>query len=180
MDLNGIFNYIQKIFENHILVFFTAIGAFLYSFLFPDVQYFYSSVAVMGAMVLDLFTKLYALKRQAGGWKKAIYNQYINSFSFFRGTMDKLVVFGVIMIICGLAYKLTVASAIAIWFTQMVYTLMFLRDLLSIFENFRDAGIEGMGIFEKLIKKKIEDYVDEDLDDMELLTKPDIEENNNV
>jgi VanZ family protein len=162
MSLTEVGNYIQKLFQNHILVCFAAIGAFLYNFFFPDTQYLYSAIAVLGIMLLDLLTKLYALNRQAGGLKKAIHSQQINSFSFFRGTMDKLFVFGVMMIICGFAYRLTVISSIAIWFTQAVYTLMFFRDVLSIFENFRDAGIKDMGMFEKLVKKKMEQYIDED------------------
>jgi phage-related holin len=165
MSLSDVGSYIQKLFQNHILVFLSAIGAFLYNFFFPDTQYLYSAAAVLGIMLLDLLTKLYALKRQAGGWKKSLCSQHINSFSFFRGTMDKLFVFGVMMIICGFAYRLTVISGIAVWFTQAVYTLMFLRDILSIFENFRDAGIKNMGMFEKLVKKKMTEYVDqEDVD----------------
>lgn len=162
-------NYIQNLFQNHILVCFAAIGAFLYSFFFPDTQYLYSAIAVLGIMLLDLLTKLYALNRQAGGLKKAVRSQQINSFSFFNGTMDKLFVFGVMMIICGFAYRLTVISSIAIWFTQAVYTLMFFRDILSIFENFRDAGIKDMGMFEKLVKKKMEQYMDEDEDSIQAL-----------
>lgn len=161
MSLQEIGSYIQKLFHNHILVALSAIGAFLYNFFFPDTQYLYSAVAVLGIMLLDLVTKLYALKRQAGGVKQAFHSQHINSFSFFRGTMDKLFVFGVMMIICGFAYRLTVISGIAVWFTQAVYTLMFFRDILSIFENFRDAGIKNMGMFEKLVKKKMEEYVDQ-------------------
>ena len=75
------------------------------------------------------------------------------------------------MIMCGFAYRLTVISSIALWFTQAVYTLMFFRDVLSIFENFRDAGIKGMGIFEKVVKKKMAEYIDQDEIDQIVSTK---------
>jgi len=43
--------------------------------------------------------------------------------------------------------------------------LMFLRDVLSILENLRDAGIKGLGLFERLVKNKIKEYVpDEPVD----------------
>lgn len=158
-DLSG---YIQKLFDNHIFVVLSAVGACLYSFFFPTEQYLIGASAVLGLMVLDLLTKLYALYRQAGGWKKALRSRKINSASFFHGTIDKLVVFGVMLIICGFAYRLTIISSVAVWFTQAVFMLMFLRDALSIVENLSDAGIAGLGIFEKLIKKKIDDYVDMD------------------
>lgn len=66
------------------------------------------------------------------------------------------------LIICGCAYRLTVIDVIAVWFTQLVYTLMFLRDLLSILENLSDAGIGGLKIFEKAVQKKMGEYVDMD------------------
>lgn len=154
--------YVHKLFDNNCFIFISSISSFLLGFLFPETQYLYSSLAVLGIMLLDLLTKLYALKRQSGGWKNSVCQQHINSFSLFRGTIDKLLVFGVMMIICGLAYRLTVISDVALWFTQAVYTLMFLRDILSIFENLVDAGISEMGIFQKIVKKKLNEYVDVD------------------
>lgn len=160
--MTGIMDYLQKLFENHVMVFLSMIGALLYNFFFPTTQYLYSTIAVLVMMVLDLLTKLYSLKRQAGGWKASIAAKKINSFSLFRGTIDKLIVLGVMMIICGCAYQLTLIADIAIWFTQVVYILMFLRDALSIIENLRDAGVQNLGMFEKVIKKKLDEYVDND------------------
>lgn len=162
MDSAGIGSYISKLFKNHILVALSAIGAFLYSFFFPEEQYLYGTVAVLGMMALDLITKLYAVKKQAGGWRKSIALCKISSQLFFKGTIDKLIVFGVMLIICGFAYRLTIVSQVAIWFTQVVFTLMFLRDTLSIIENLRDAGIKSLGLFEKVIRKKMSEYVDND------------------
>ena len=156
-DLSG---YIQKLFDNNILVVLSAVGACLYSFFFPTEQYLYGAAAVLGIMVLDLITKLYSLYKQGGGWKKAVSSRKINSACFYQGTLDKLIVFGVMLCVCGFAYRLTIISSVAVWFTQVVFILMFLRDALSIIENLTDAGIKGLGIFEKVIKKKMEDYVD--------------------
>lgn len=166
MDSTGVSSYISKLFENHILVVLSAIGAFLYRFFFPEEQYLYGTLAVLGMMLLDLITKLYAIKKQAGGWKKSITSCKISSQLFFKGTADKLVVFGVMLIICGFAYRLTIVSQVAIWFTQVVFTLMFLRDALSIIENLSDAGIKSLGLFEKVVRKKMSEYVDDsDLSD---------------
>lgn len=166
MDSKGIESYISKLFENHILVALSAIGGFLYSFFFPEERYLYGTVAVLGMMALDLITKLYAIKKQAGGWKKSITSCKISSQLFFKGTVDKLVVFGVMLSICGFAYQLALIAQIAIWFTQVVFTLMFLRDTLSIIENLRDAGIKSLGLFEKVVRKKMSEYVDDsDLSD---------------
>jgi len=160
--MTGIIDYLHKLFENHVRVILSMIGALLYNFFFPTTHYLYSTIAVLVMMSLDLLTKLYSLKRQAGGWKASIASKKINSFSLFRGTIDKLIVLGVMMIICGCAYQLTLIADVAIWFTQVVYILMFLRDALSIIENLRDAGVQNLGMFEKVIQKKLNEYVDND------------------
>lgn len=158
--------YIKKLFQVDVLFFISGIGAFLYKFLFPEKQYLYGASAVLIIMVLDLATKLFSLSKQSGGLKKSLAEHKISSRALARGTTDKLLVFGVMLIICGCAYRLTVISAIAVWFTQLVYTLMFLRDLLSILENLRDAGVGGLNIFEKAVKKKMGEYVDMEGEDL--------------
>jgi hypothetical protein len=154
--------YLKKLFQVDILFLISGVGAFLYKFLFPEKQYLYGAGAVLVIMVLDLATKLFSLSRQGGGLRQSLAEKKISSRAFARGTFDKLLVFGIMLIICGCAYRLTVIDTIAIWFTQLVYTLMFLRDLLSILENLRDAGVGGLSIFQKAVKKKLGEYVNEE------------------
>lgn len=160
----SIVNYIKKLFENQILVALSAIGAFLYWLCFPSPEYLYASGAVLGVMVLDLLTKIYALCRQNGGLRKAFLSHHINSNQFAKGTFDKLIVFGVLLTCCGLSYRVSSFTSIAVWFTQLVFTLMFFRDLISILENLSEAGISGLGIIQKLLKKKINEYTGEEDD----------------
>jgi len=155
-------DYLKKLFQADSLLFISGVGAFLYKFLFPETQYLYGAGAVLVIMVLDLATKLFSLSRQGGGFRKSLADKKISSRAFARGTFDKVLVFGIMMIICGCAYRLTIIDAVALWFTQLVYTLMFLRDLLSILENLNDAGVGGLKIFEKAVKKKMGEYVDEE------------------
>jgi phage-related holin len=132
------------------------------TFLFPESAYITASAAVLGMMALDLLTKLYALSKQAGGLRKAFKQHKINSKSFAKGTMDKLVVFGVLLIICGCAYRISPIESLATWFMQVVFSLMFLRDTLSIIENLTDAGVGGLSLFKRVVKKKLNEYVDEE------------------
>ncbi|MEA5085588.1 MAG: phage holin family protein [Lachnospiraceae bacterium] len=153
--------YLKKLFQVDFLFLVSGAGTLLYKFLFPQKQYFYGAAAVLVIMILDLCTKLFSLSRQGGGVKVALVTHKISSSAFARGTTDKLLVFGIMLIICGCAYRLTVIDAIAVWFTQMVYTLMFLRDLLSILENLNDAGVGGLKIFKKAVEKKMVEYVED-------------------
>ena len=158
MKTADIGSYIAKLFDNNCLVAISAIGAFLYRFFFPETQYLCGAAAVLGVMILDLLTKLFALSRTSGGLVKACRAHVINSHSFGKGTFDKLIVFGIMMITCGLAYRLTIISSIAVWFTNVVFTLMFLRDVLSVVENLMEAGVEGLGLFKKVVSKKLDDF----------------------
>jgi len=132
------------------------------TFLLPESAYITASAAVLGMMALDLVTKLYALSKQAGGLRKAFKQHKINSKSFAKGTMDKLIVFGVLLIICGCAYRISPIESLATWFMQVVFSLMFLRDTLSIIENLMDAGVGGLSLFKRIVKKKLNEYVDEE------------------
>lgn len=179
MRLDGVLRYIARLFDDAYIVFMAAISPIMYNFFFPEQQYFYGACAVLGLIGLDLSTKLYSLGRISGGMKKAFKERIINSRSLCKGTMDKLLVLGIMLIVCGCAYWLTPLTEVAIWFTQAVFTLMFLRDALSVVENLNDCGIAGMGLFEKIVKKKIDNYCGEEaVDNLEKTTKEDTDEQN--
>jgi phage-related holin len=155
-------SYIKSLFEDRICLFASMAWGAVSTFLFPESAYITASAAVLGMMALDLLTKLYALSKQAGGLRKAFKQHKINSKSFAKGTMDKLVVFGVLLIICGCAYRISPIESLATWFMQVVFSLMFLRDTLSIIENLTDAGVGGLSLFRRAVKKKLNEYVDEE------------------
>lgn len=136
-------------------------------YLFPSEEYLVASGAVLGIIILDLITKLYSLTRQSGSFREAVREKRINSKAFAKGTIDKLIVFGVMLIICSLLYNVAIVSEVAIWFTQATFTLMFFRDVLSILENLDDAGIE-VGVFKYAVKKKMKSYLpDEEIKKLE-------------
>lgn len=159
--------YVKRLFENDYLIWVSVLGSLLCKLCFPEASYLYAAGAVLGIMLIDLLTKLYALSKQAGGIKKAIGTHKITSSAFAKGTLDKLLVFGIMLIICGLAYRLTPITEVATWFTQIIFTLMFLRDALSILENLNDAGVRGLGIFKKVIQSKMEEITGESENDKE-------------
>jgi len=162
MNATNAWEYLKGLFENHVFVILGIIWATISSFLFPEEAYLTSAGAVLGMMALDLVTKLYSLARRNNGIKEAIRKRSINSCAFYKGTTDKLLVFGVMLVICGFAYRISQISSLSTWFMQIVFTLMFLRDVLSIIENLMDAGVGGLTIFKKVVKKKMDSYVDLD------------------
>jgi len=152
--------YFKELFTDRLLVLLGALWSAVYRLIFPDESYLLAAGAVLVIMCVDLLTKIYALSRQAGGLRKAVRTHRINSSSFAKGTMDKLIVYGIMLIVCGAAYRITPISELAIWFTQLIFTIMFLRDVLSIIENLTDAGVTGLTIFRKAVKRKMDNFVE--------------------
>ncbi len=150
--------YIKKLFSNYIIVALSAVGAFLYKVCFPEKAYLMAACAVLAAMTLDILTKIYALARTN---KNPFATGKINSKSFWKGTVDKILVFAILLVLCGAAYRLMPLSDIAVWFTQFVFTVMFLRDAISIIENLNDAGVKGLGIFKRAVKKKMQEFTED-------------------
>ena len=153
--------YIKSLFSNCAMVTVGTIGGTILAFLFPESIYLTSFLVVLGIMVLDLLTKIYALSKQNKGLRAAFKSKAITSKKFGKGTMDKLIVLFVFTLICAAAYKLSPISSVAAWFMQVSYTVMFLRDVLSIIENLTEAGVSGLSMFKKIIKKKTSDYIEE-------------------
>lgn len=148
---------IKRLFDNEVVVGLGAAWAWIVTFLFPTSTIATAAGAVLILMGLDLITKIFALARKNGGLRCAIRTRKIASNKFAKGTLDKLIIFGIMMVISGCAYNLMIIKDIAIWFTQAVFTIMFLRDVLSIIENLNDAGVQGLGLFKGLVKHKLDE-----------------------
>lgn len=155
---------LKRYFENDVLIALGTLWAYIVTFLLPTSAIATSVSAVLIIMCLDLVTKLYSLARQSGGLRKAFKSRQISSNKFAKGTLDKLVIFGAMLVINGCAYNLMMIKDIAIWFSQVVFTVMFLRDVLSILENLHDSGIQGLGLFKKLVQNKL-DNICENMDE---------------
>ena len=132
--------YLCKIFSQKVVVAIAAILSWFYSILFPEPMHLYGTLAIFSLIIVDLFTRLFALKRQSGGWSKALRKHNINSKSFAKGTINKLLVFMVLMIMSAAAYQMMIISDVAIWFTQFVFVFLFITESISILENLMDAG----------------------------------------
>jgi len=162
---------IKKLFDNYIVVGVGAVWGWIITFLFPTEATKTATIAVLVVMGLDLITRIFAIIKQSKGLRKAIKSHKLTSAKFAKGTLDKLIIFGVMLVISGCAYQLVVIEELATWFTQVVFTIMFLRDVLSIIENLSEAGVSGLGLFKHVVRKKFTDYVDKDVLDKEIKEK---------
>jgi len=153
--------HIKKTFCNVWLLGASAVFVAIWDYIFPNAEYLNSAIAVIIAMGLDVLTKLYALSKTNGGLICAFKRHVINSHSFMRGTLQKMVIFMIVLILCGAGYRLFPSEGIATTVTQTACIAMFLRDALSVLENLSDAGLQGLGIFKKIFKKKLDELCDD-------------------
>lgn len=151
--------YIQKvfIFVKPIWAFFISV---IYYVLFPHESYYPAAIALISALILDVITKYYSIGEQNGGIRNAIKTKKLTSESLWKGTKRKIISVLIVMILCGLSYRLTPISSVAVLLSTVAYAFIFLREAQSIIENLLDAGHEDLRWMLFLIKKKQKDVLD--------------------
>ena len=152
--------YISSLYKSNLALATASVWSTVAAFLFPAEATRLAALAVLIIMTLDLLTKFFALARQNHGFIKAIKVRSLRSDKLAKGTIDKAVTFIVLLIVCGAAGKIIPYSPIAVWLTQFVFGVMFLRDTVSILENLQDAGID-VSVFKHAIKKKYTQYMED-------------------
>ena len=152
--------YIKSLFDSPPLLFGSVFFGIITSFLFSETFVFTATISMIIMIGLDALTRLYAQSRKSGGFIKAIKNKSISSRKLFDGTIEKLVILGVLLIMRGCAYMLSPISLPAQVLTYGFFFLMFGRDLTSIFENLIDAGCHDIVPFKKFADKKISAALD--------------------
>lgn len=127
------------------------VGAITYV-MFPEQAFFTAVCAVGGAILLDLFTRLWAVKKTGGRiWSKRIWD----------GTKIKLYSYMVVFILTGLSYRVAPVAQASVFLATVVYSIIFLREAQSIVENLCDAGAD-LGWLVKVVKKKQRDILEEE------------------
>lgn len=151
--MNDVVEYVEKLFvglKPLLALIWTGIAYVL----FPDTIFITAACAVGGAMIIDIITKYYALRKPFGSVFKAIKAGRISSDKFFHGTKKKIISFLVLMILCGLSYRVSPISGVAVFLGSFVYSVMFLRECQSILENLIEAGHDDLKWLLPVIKKK--------------------------
>lgn len=111
--------------------------------LFPTETYKTSAVVLACAVILDIATKYYALGKRNGGIWNAIKTGHIQSSKLWTGTLNKVFVYLVLMILAGLSVRVSPVEQIATFFSSFVYFWLFLREGQSCLENILYADPKG-------------------------------------
>lgn len=151
--LSDIWIYIYKafIFAKPLWVLFTTISSYI---IFPNAAYVPAVIALSSAVILDIVTKYYSVGVLNGGIINAIKLKKLTSESLWRGTKKKLISVLIVMILCGLSYRVAIIPSVAIALSTLCFSIAFWRESQSIVENMLDAGHEDLRWFLVKIKKK--------------------------
>lgn len=129
--------------------------------LFPDYAYQTSAMVLGVAIILDIVTKYMALSHEANGYRNAVRTRKIFSGTLFEKSKRKIILYLILAILAGLAYRVTPLAQFGIFFGTTMYAVLFLREAQSILENLDDAGYE-VGWIINWAKKKEKEVLNED------------------
>ena len=137
------------------------LGAGITYVFFPEQSFVIWFIATWIAVVLDLFTKWFAIFANNGGIVNSIKTKAWNSDSMFHKTYIKIVAYLVLQILTGLSMRIGmphVNNAIA----TVVYSFIFFREFASNIENLIDAGADYLQPLLFWVKKKQDEVIPND------------------
>lgn len=112
------------------------------------------------AVVLDLISRIFAEAKKHGGLGKAVKQGHIRSHAIFQGTAVKIVAYFFMCIMAAQAQHVFGYQAAAQCFASVVYSILFLVEVGSMGENFREAGVSSFAWISLFSKKKLETLCD--------------------
>ena len=109
---------------------------------FPDRAYLLALMAVLGAALMDIITKIVSIVYNNGGVINSIKEKKLFSKTFWKGTERKIISYLSISILTGLSYRVIYLKEAGILLGTFVYSVMFMREFQSNIENLIEAGAE--------------------------------------
>lgn len=141
-----------------------AIWAFMlsafYYLICPSAAYQPAIAAVWIAVILDIFTRLFANSCKSGGFIKAIRLRTISSDTLFSRTVIKVVAYLCLQILAGLSMKVLPLQQLSIAVATVTYAFLFIREAISVVENLVEAGANDCKPLLFWLKKKEADLTE--------------------
>jgi len=150
MNLKTFFTHVYNALGN---IFAAVLTGLAYCIGYPAVQSML--IAVLVLFVLDFLTKFYAIKVQNGGLYKAFLDKKFSSRAFWNGFLTKIIGYFVLLTAANFANTTPELNIIGTVLSPILYSALFFYELISNFENLRDAKfIIAIPILNKLKKEQ--------------------------
>jgi len=129
-------------------------GAAITWLMFPEQSFVVWCIATWVAVVLDLFTRWYAIFIRNGGIRNSFITKAWNSEAMFHKTSLKIISYLVIQILAGLSMRFVSIPYVSNVVATIVYSFLFFREFASNIENLIDAGADYLQPLLFWIRKK--------------------------
>ena len=116
------------------------------------------------AVILDLISRMFAEAKNHGGFFLAVTEGHIKSDAMFKGTAVKITAYFFMCIIAAQGKYVFGYDAAAQFFGSVIYSILFLVEIWSMAENFREAGVETFTWISVFSKRKLETLCDGSID----------------
>lgn len=130
----------------------------------PDAAYLPAIAAVWAAVILDIFTRLFANSRRCGGFLKAVRERAISSDTLWNRTVVKVVAYLCLQILAGLSLRVLPLAQVSIAVATVIYSFLFVREATSVVENLVEAGANDLKPLLCWLKRKESDLTEDRLD----------------
>ena len=112
-------------------------------------------------VVLDLISRLIAESVNHEGFFNAVKNSHIQSDKVLRGTAVKITAYFFMCVIAVQSAYIFPWQTAAELFGNIVYSILFFVEVLSIAENFTEAGVKEFNWLRRFTKRKLEQIVED-------------------
>ena len=109
----------------------------------------------------DLVSRVVTESVNHGGLINAIKEGHVRSDKAMQGTSVKIIAYFIMCVLAAQATKIIPYETASGLVSNVIYSILFFVEVLSIAENFMEAGVQEFGWLARFSKKKLEGIVDD-------------------
>lgn len=109
----------------------------------------------------DLVSRIMTESVNHGGLIKAIREGHIRSDKAMQGTFVKIIAYFIMCVLAAQATRIIPYETASGLVSNVIYSVLFFVETLSIAENFLEAGVEEFQWFKRFSKKKLNEICDD-------------------
>lgn len=109
----------------------------------------------------DLASRILTESVNHGGLIRAVKDGHIRSDKAMQGTFIKIIAYFIMCVIAAQSTRIIPYATASELVANIIYSVLFFVEVLSIAENFIEAGVEEFQWFKRFSQKKLKDICDD-------------------
>ena len=120
-----------------------------------------SFYALWIVVACDLISRIITESKNHGGFFKALKEGHVLSDKAMKGTSIKILAYFIMCVVAAQSRNLVPYQPASELFANVVYSILFFVEVLSIAENFLEAGVQEFSWLHRFTQKKLENICEE-------------------